>query len=520
MKRKALTLILLAAAVAGLGRAQTAPAEKPMSLEGCILNALKYNPRVAAEVLTPEIASATARRAGEIFLPRLSASFSKDSLNSASYSFIDAAQQIITKDSGTGFAFSQFLPTGGRLNASLNSFGQETNRSFQTINPVYGTTLSFSLVQPILRDFGFTVSRQQILVARNNVAVSESLFRANLMDFITGVEDAYWTLVYNLQNLKVREESLRLARELLAKNQSELDAGMIPPIDLLSSQSEVASREAEILDAEALVRNSQDILRTMVNLPAEKGARAPVIVPTEEPDTAPVPLDLEAAIQTALANSPDLETYRVDIRTKGINLSVARNQLLPNLSLQASYWSPGISGTQIVYQDDDPLTGVIVDTIPGGRTAAFRDAMGFTYKNWSLGLTLDVPLDTIFSRARYAQARLDAEQSALLLRDQEQQTALDVQVAVRAVETDYKRIQAYKLARRRAEETLQAEVKKLAAGLSTNYIVLQQQRDLAVARSGEIKALTDYGRSRARLDRAMGVTLKKKNIDITSLPGV
>ena len=63
-------------------------------------------------------------------------------------------------------------------------------------------------------------------------------------------------------------------------------------------------------------------------------------------------------------------------------------------------------------------------------------------------------------------------------------------------------------------------MKKLAAGLSTNYIVLQQQRDLALARSGEVKALTDYSRSRARLDRVMGVTLKKKNIDITSLPGV
>ena len=519
MKKSTLVLFLLAAAsvAAGVG-AQTAPAEKPMSLEDCILTALRNNPRVAADVLTPEIASAAARQASEIFLPRLTASFSKDSLNSASYSFIDAAQQIITKDTGTSFTFSQFLPTGGRLSAGLDSFGQDTNRSFQTINPVYGTTLSFALTQPILRGFGFTASRQQILVARNNAAVSESRFRSNLMDFITDVEDAYWTLVYNLENLKVREESLRLARELLAKNQSELEAGMIPPIDLLSSQSEVAAREAEILDAEALVRNSQDILRTMVNLPVEKGAPAPLIVPADQPDTAPAPVDLEASIQTALANSPDLEAYRVDIRTKAVNLSVARNRLLPNLSLEASYWSPGISGTQIVYQDNDPLTGIVVDTIPGGRIQAFRDALGFTYRNWSVGLTFEVPLDTVFSRAQYAQAKLNAEQAGLLLRDQEQQTALDVQIAARAVETDYKRIQAYQVARRLAEETLRAEVKKLAAGLSTTYIVLQQQRDLA--RSGEVKALTDYSRSRARLDRVMGVTLKKKNIDITSLPGV
>jgi outer membrane protein TolC len=519
MKKQMLVILLLLLFVPGFGRAQAKAVEKRMSLEDCILTALKNNPRVAADVLTPEIAAADARKAGEIFLPQLTVGLSKDSQNSASYSFIEAAEQITTKDSGTDLAFSQLLPTGGLLRAELDSFSQDTNQSFLTINPLYGTTLSFGLNQPLLRNFGFTVTRQQILVARNNFAISESQFRADLMDFITGVEEAYWTLVYNLQNLKVREESLRLAKDLLSKNQHELDAGMIPPIDLLSAEAEVATREAEILDAEALVKNSQDTLRTMIRLPGEKGAPAPVIVPSDEPDTASAPIDLDAAIDAALANRPDLESSRVDIRTKGLNLSVARNQLLPNLSLQASFWSPGFSGTQIIYQDNDPLTGIVVDTIPGGRSAAFHDATSFKYKNWSVGLTLDVPFDTAFSRAQYARAKLDAERAALLLKDKEQQAVLEVQIAVRAVETDYKRVQAYKAARLLAEEKLEAEVKKLAAGMSTNYTVLQQQRDLAVAQSGEIKALTDYSLSRAKLDRAMGVTLRKKNIDTANLPG-
>jgi outer membrane protein TolC len=281
----------------------------------------------------------------------------------------------------------------------------------------------------------------------------------------------------------------------------------------------VASREADILDAEALVKNSQDTLRTLIRFPAEKGAPALVIVPTDEPDTASAPIDLETAIDAALANRPDLEASRVDSRTRDLNLNVARNGLLPNLNLKASYWSPGISGTQIIYQDNDPLTGIIVDTIPGGRSAAFRDATSFKYKNWSIGLTLDVPFDTAFSRAQYARAKLDSERAALLLKDKEQQAILEVQIAVRAVETDFKRVQAYKLARELAEEKLEAEVKKLAAGMSTNYTVLQQQRDLAAAQSGEIKALTDYSLSRARLDRAMGLTLRRKNIDTANLPG-
>jgi outer membrane protein TolC len=519
MIKRTLVILLLLVSAPGFVRAQAKAVEKPMSLEECILSALKNNPRVAADVLTPEIAAADARRAGEIFLPKLSLGLTKDSQNSASYSFIDAAEQIITKDSGTSLAYSQLLPTGGQLSARLSSYSQDTNRSFLTINPLYGSTLTFGLTQPLLRNFGFAVTRQQILVARNNFDTSESEFRGNLMDFITSVEEAYWTLVYNLQNLKVQQESLRLARDLLSKNQHELDAGMIPPIDLLSARAEVASREAEILDAEALVKNSQDTLRTLIRLPAEKGAPKPVIVPTDEPETASPPVNLDTAVEEALANRPDLEISRVDIRTKGLNLSVARNQLLPNLSLQASFWSPGISGTQIIYQDNDPLTGVIVDTIPGGRSAAFHDATSFKYKNWSVGLTLDVPFDTAFSRAQYARAKLDSERAALLFKDKEEQAVLEVEIAVRAVETDFKRVQAYRVARELAEEKLKAEVKKLAAGMSTNYTVLQQQRDLATAQSGEIKALTDYRLSRARLDRTMGLTLRRKNIDTTNLQG-
>jgi outer membrane protein TolC len=190
--------------------------------------------------------------------------------------------------------------------------------------------------------------------------------------------------------------------------------------------------------------------------------------------------------------------------------------MLPALNLNASYWSPGVSGDQLIYDPENPFQGPI-GSIPGGRSEAFQDVFGFTYKNWQVGLTLDLPLNTIVSRAAYAQARVDLEQAQLQLKEQEQQIYTDLKIAVRAVETNFKRIQALRVARELAQRQLEAEEEKLKVGLTTNYFVLQYQRDLATARSQEISAIIDYILSVAVLNRDMGVSLDKNNIQISGL---
>lgn len=515
MKRTVLALLLLAAGLA----AQAQAPETPMSLQDCLLAALKNNLNLSAEVIGPDAAAAAARRAGEVFWPKLSFNIGQQKSNTASYSGLEGTAQITTDFSDYQGIVQQYLPTGGTFTGYLRSYKNSSNQGYQTINPRYGATLNFNFTQPLLRDFGFKMSRRQIIIARNDLEVSEQRLRQALLDTIYNVEQAYWNLVYSRENLTVQRESLKLARDLLAKNTRELEVGTIPPIELLSARAEVASREADILQAEAEVRNDQDTLRTLLNLPREKGAPGTVIVPTETPQAEAVALSFEEARTRAMAHRPDLASSQAGLRTSKLNLTYARNQTLPNLGIQATYWSPGISGTQILYQDDNPLTGVIVGTIPGGRNLAFKDAFKFKYENWYVGLVLDLPLESIVSRAQATQARLEAEQAALRLRDLEEQAVLEVEIAVRAVETNFKRAEAYRVARELAEQRLAAEEKKLAAGMSTNYTVLQQQRDLALARTNEIRARVDYSLSLAGLERAMGTTLESKNISFAEMPG-
>ena len=516
MTRKIAPLTIAALlALAGLAWPQTAPTkEVRLSLDDCIQQALKSNLNLAAEVLTPRISEEAVGRAREIFIPRLALALGQSNSNSASYSWISSSDKITSESGDYQLNLAQLLPTGGRLQATLYSYKTTSTESFLTINPRYGSTLTFDFSQPLLRDFGPTATRQAILVAQNDLDISRSEFRGILMDTVTRVEEAYWNLVYSIQNLEAKRESLKYAQDLLHKNEKELEAGLISPVEIFNAKAEVAGREADIIQAEAEVGNNGDTLARLVNLSPAEGEAEPVLVPTDSPSLEERPMALDDAVRQALENRPEVQAGRIRTRTSDVNLSVARNGLLPNLSFNVSYWSPGVSGTRILYQDGNPLTGVIIGTVPGGSDAALKDALNLRYRNWSVNLTLDIPLDTVLSRAAYAQAKLASDQSALRLKDLERQILLDVQTALRAVETDYRRALAYKASRILEEEKLLAEEKKFAAGLSTSYLVLMHQRDLAAARSSELRAQADYNLSLARREKALGRTLQTKNIQV------
>ena len=484
-----------------------------LSLEEAVIRGLKNNLQLAIQILSPELADISVSRAKEKFIPTMSFNFSRRSTAQASYSWLEAADRTMSDTESYQTQINQQIPTGGSLGISLNWDRTDTTARFQTINPRYSSTLRFTFSQPLLRDFGFKMSRREIIAARTNLEISEYDLKKAVMDTIYSVEDAYWNLVYAIENLEVRRQALQLAKELLEKNKLAVEIGTMAPLEVLSAEAEVASREADIIAAETQVKNAEDQLKRILNIGREEEAAVIEIKPVDKPRFVEQKVDLEECLQIALQNRPDLASSQLQVESQEFNLSIARNQLLPNLSFTASYWSPGLSGDRVLYLNDNPLTGVVIGTIPGGASGALKDSFNFKYRNWSLGLTLDIPLTSVFSRANYAQAKVNLEQAILRLKNQEEQIYLEVKNAVRAVQSNYQRVQAYKVARELAEKKLAAEQEKLRLGLSTNFMVLTYQRDLANQRTAELKAIIDYNLSLANLDRVLGTTLKTKNIE-------
>jgi outer membrane protein TolC len=251
LPRRTLCLLLGLALSVPFGRAQDR--EASLSLGACILEALRNNLGVAIEVINPRLSALSFGFVKEKYVPSLSLGFGSSNTSSASFSWIEAAAQITSQDQTYSAQVSQFIPTGGRVYATLATYKSESNRSFQTINPRFGSTLTLSVWQPLLRNFGVGLNRRDIIVARNNLDISEVSFRAVLQNTIYTVEQSYWSLVYAVENLKVRRQSLELAKDLLAKNTREAEVGTIAPIEVLNAEAEVATREADILQAEALV---------------------------------------------------------------------------------------------------------------------------------------------------------------------------------------------------------------------------------------------------------------------------
>ncbi len=513
--KKALALCLLAGLVAVPFAAAQDKTEVSLTLEDAVIKALKGNLNLAVEVIGPGLADAYLSLAKEAFLPTANVSLNRSSNESPSYWFLQGSGTVIDRQSDYGFSVAQKIPTGADLSLSLNGYRSETNQAFQLINPRYGSTLRLDVTQPLLRGFGFKVNRRAILVGRNDVTVSENQFRSALMDTVYLVQEAYWNLVYAIENLKFSEQSLQLGKDLLVKTRKEVEVGQTAPIEVLNAEATVAQREADILAAEVQVRRGEDVLRNVVNLSAGAGGASVRIRPADKPAFTPRAVSLDEALQTARAKRPDMQVSRTTVESRKIDFSVARNQALPGLDLKLSYFSPGISGDRILYLNDDPLLGVVIGTQKGSSSGALKDATRLLYPNWTVGLTLSLPIADTVSRANYAAARLQMEQAQARLKSQEQQVELEVSDAVRSVETDAKRVEAYRIARELAEKRLAAETKKLGVGLTTNYFVLQYQEQLANARSSEVKALIDYNLSLAQLERATGTSLEARSISVT-----
>lgn len=500
---------------ASIGPASAEERTLSLSLDECIVKTLRNNLGLAAEMLTPRLMDEVVTMAWERYYPTVSFSYNKQSTKTASYSFLDASDIVSTRQNDNTTQMSQSLPGGGSMSVSLYNYLTNSNRRFQTINPRYGSTLRFTLSQPLLKDFGFKMSRREIIVAGFNRDVSEENLNQLLEDAIYRVKSAYWFLVYSRENLGVVRQSLKLAEELLEKNKAEIEAGTLAPIELLTAEAEVKLRQAEILEAEAQVKNNEELLKTIINLSAERDDTKSVrIIPTDNPVVEKVDVDFDGALEAAIRNRPDLQALRIGLKSREFDLSYAKNQLLPDVRFQFSYWSPGIGGDQILYKDGNALSGIVVGVIPGNKSTALKDAMNFTYKNSSIGVTVTLPVGNILSRAYHAQARISLDQAKLRIRNQEQQLTLELGNAVRAVETNFLRTQAYKAARELAQQKLEAEVEKLKVGMSINYLVLSFQRDLADAQTLELKALIDYKISVANLDKVMGVGRERQNVNV------
>ena len=472
-----------------------------LTVDDAVKRALENNADIAVEKYNPQSSLESIRSAEGYYDPYLYGSLNKNrSTNPQSNAFAGGDKVTNTTDIWN-FGLSQALPTGGVFSLGFNNNKQDTNSVFTTFNPTYNSSLSIGLTQPLLKNFRIDNARQQIRLAKKNAEISDVQFRQLVVSTVASVKQSYYDLLYAIDNLEAARKNLALARKLLDENQIRVRVGTMAPLDVVTAESEVASREEGVIVAENTLEEAEDAIKKAIFPANDPATWALRIVPRDRPSAEPFPVDLDSAIRTAIEKRTDIVAARKGLERNDISLQYIHNQVLPQLDLVASYGGAGIGGTGLVR--DPAFGGPVVSTIPGGYGDALSNVFGRDFPTWRIGFNVSYSILNRSAKAGAAQARLAKEQAEVSLRRLELQVAAEVRSAGRAVETNFKRVASSQSARILAARRLDAEEKKFAAGMSTNFFVTQAQRDLAVAEVNEIRAVADYRKSVINFERSL-----------------
>jgi outer membrane protein TolC len=417
---------------------------------------------------------------------------------------------VNTSDSTDGRAqVSQLAPTGGIFSLGFAGNKTNTNSSFFFINPSYSSGLTLSMNQPLLRNFGPRTTTWLIRIARNTRDSAYQDFVRSAQSVVNSVEQAYWDLVYSLQNLEVKKESLRIAQDLNRITKIKIDVGSLAPIEITQTEVGIATAEQDIITAEGLIGDAQDRLQRVLNVDPTRWFAS--VLPTDQVRGEDVKIQLDEGTNTALTRRPEVLSAAYLVDSDRIRYDYYANQVLPGLNLTASYGNPGIGGTT-----HDPNTGAILST--GNFGDAFQQVIDRKFKNWSVGLNFSYPILNRSARGYYGAAKYVWESDKALLTTTQQNVVVEVRAAARAIDTARRSIVAAQKGRDLAEKNLDAGKKKFDNGMATSFEVTQIQRDLSVARTAELQALTIYRKALAAYHFATADSLDWKGVQIEGLP--
>jgi HAE1 family hydrophobic/amphiphilic exporter-1 len=470
----------------------TAPGEiVRLSREEAVRLAIENNADLAASRYDPAISGERVAAARAAFVPTLSTALQRNSQSTPSSNLFSGDSAIATDFWSGGATVGQLLPWGGgTYDVSFNSARTATTNPLTTFTPSLTSSVQAVFSQPLLRNFKTDTARAQLDLTQRNREIADLRLQETVARTSADAETAYWSLVSARAAVDVQQRSLDLALELERTNRARVDVGQSPPLDLVTARAEVAQRRENLIVARTAALQAEDVLRSIVFDPKRTDFWTTRLEPADAVPPAGAGPDVDAAVRRALAERPDIAEARKQIQIGDTNVMLSKNQTLPDLRLQATYATSGLGGSRLL------RTGGFPGTIVGTENTSFGTVLGqvFTadFPTWTLGFTLNYPLGKSVEEANLARARLERDQSAARLRSVELVAVRQVRDAALRLEQNRQRIETAQLGRELAEQRLDAEQKRFEVGMSTSFLVIQAQRDLAVARNNELQASLEY----------------------------
>ncbi|HET6176820.1 MAG TPA: TolC family protein [Candidatus Sulfotelmatobacter sp.] len=458
------------------------------------------------------------------FDPQLTSTLQFDRNDTISASvFSPAPGGIIAQNTYTAnFGYVQGFQWGTTLTAGFNNTHLTTNSTASLLTPQLGSNFQFRVTQNLLQGFGTLANTRFIRIARNNREISDVAFRLQVITTIDQVENMYWDLVFAYENLRVQQEALTYANKALDDTKRQAQVGTVPPIQVVSAQSIVATDHQNLIVAQNNLELQQLLIKNAVSRSIEDAvlAEAEVIptsamqIPSEE---AAVPT--QDLINEALSHRAELVETRIDLNSRDISNKAVRNAMLPTLDAFAYYGGSGLGGDlnlQCTGQGGGPCTPPPV--FGGSNSMSYggtlNQLVNSTAPDRGIGLSLTIPIRNRLAQSNQVRAELEYRQAQVRQHQLENQVRVEVRNAQFDVKQNRAAVQAAQSAVDLARQTLDADQQKLKVGLTTQTTILQDASTLTTSESNLVSAKAAYEKSRIELDRATGLLLDHAGIDV------
>jgi len=437
------------------------------------------------------------------FDPAVNFNFSWDRVSSPLNTQVVAGVPAVTTNA-TAYSgsYTQLFPTGTSYFLALTGLRQSSTQRSLLFNPAVITRFALGFNQPFLNGFGRLPNERFLLVAQNNLRISDEVFRQQVVSTVVAVENAYWDLAAFAENVRVAEESLAVSQKLYEDNKRQAEIGTLAPLDVVAAEAEVAGRERDLVVARTNLQLQETRFKNLLSKKPETaldGARVVLTDHMPEPRDADIP-EMQDAFTTAFNNRPDLRQAEGNLQNQNLSIRFTENSLRPGGAVFGLYAGSGLQG--------DTAASV------AGAGESLRQTFGGDFPEYAGGLSLSLPIRNRASQADNLRAQLEGNQLEVGLQRSRNQIALEVQQAIIMLIQGKAQVESAHQAGRLARQTLEAEQKKLQAGVTTPYQVVLRQRDLSAAETAEVQAVTNYSKALVELDRATGTTLDRNGIQL------
>jgi outer membrane protein len=405
------------------------------------------------------------------------------------------------------------LPAGTQLSVNFDNSRVSSDASRYSYNPFVTSSLGFTITQPLLQGFGASLNKRYIRIAQNNQKVADLIFQQQVMDTVAGIARLYTDLVSLNEDVKVKQEALRLAQRLYEDNRNQVEQGTQAPIEVTRANAAVAASRQALITSQGLVRQQELIVKTAITRGglANPQILAAHIIPT---DLLTVPEEesgqaLSDMVATALRNRPDLAGAGIQVESSEISLKGSLNALKPNLNVVGTVQNSGMAG------DLNPLAGTPAGSLnTGGYETVLGQLLRNNYPSYAVGLQLTLPLRNRVAQADATRDELQVRQAQVRQQQLQDQVRLEVADAEESLLQARAAYQAAVEARRLQEQSVGVEKQTFDVGLSTNLQVIQYQDYLAQAQSTEVASKGAYVKARIALERATGKILDDNHVAI------